>query len=422
MKFLLCTWGSLGDLHPFLSLGAELRGRGHGVTLVVPEVWMNRVRAAGFVGCSTGGPKLVEDYRTSAELFSNKRFGLDALRTMMRDLVAPTLEPTLEVLLALGRDYDCLVSHHFVLPASMAAEKSGGLHATVGLAPGVHPSSFSSPAGSFLKPFQGGVGRRLNRWIWKIGEWMTAGEVDPLVNAVRRHHGLEPVRNALFTSFSKECHLLLYSRHFAEPEPDFPSSMKQAGFCFWDEGGEWTPPESLADFLNGGEPPIVFTLGSSVVHHAGPFYEDAVQAVTDLGRRAVMLIGKDSNRPREAPSNIHFLDYAPHRWIMSKGAVVVHQGGVGTLAQAMRAGVPSVVCPFSFDQPNNGVRLASQGGAVLVRPRERNAAGLTRALRLVLDEPSFALRARQLGDAISAEVGPTRAAEILEHFVVSSRA
>src|SRR5690349_11281187 len=98
---------------------------------------------------------------------------------------------------------------------------------------------------------------------------------------------------------------------------------------------------NLLRFLGKGPTPIVFTLGSAAVHIAGDFYRESIKAAKLLNRRAVLLIGGERNRPAEPlPEGIIAVNYAPFGEILPRAAAMVHQCGVGTTAQGLRAGIP----------------------------------------------------------------------------------
>src|ERR1035441_1925390 len=126
------------------------------------------------------------------------------------------------------------------------------------------------------------------------------------------------------------------------------------GFCYFDaDVGNQALPPGLEEFLSSGPPPVVFTLGSAAVLAAGRFYEFSARAAIRLGIRAVLLIGTDPrNRPQtDLPDSICVAEYAPYSALFSRAALVVHQGGVGTTAQCLRAGRPMLIMPYSHDQP-----------------------------------------------------------------------
>jgi len=141
------------------------------------------------------------------------------------------------------------------------------------------------------------------------------------------------------------------------------------------------PPE-IEDFLNAGRAPLVFTLGSSAVLHAGHFYTESAKAARLLNKRAVLLVGKDTaNRPTSLPPEIGVFDYAPYSQLFPRAAAIVHQGGVGTTGQAMRAGRPMLVMPFGFDQQDNAHRVEKRGIARTISRKKYSAETAAAALR-----------------------------------------
>jgi rhamnosyltransferase subunit B len=165
-------------------------------------------------------------------------------------------------------------------------------------------------------------------------------------------------------------------------------------------------PSELLRFLNAGPPPLVFTLGSSTVLDAGPFYDHSATAAKVLGRRAVLLVDKDSrNRPATLPEGVVAFDYAPFSELFPREAAIVHSGGIGTTAQAMRSGRPMLVMPYAHDQPDNAERVTRLG---IARTLSRQRYYPTRAaadLRHLLDNPAYSQRASAIGAKVRQEDG-----------------
>jgi len=413
MRWLLTSWGSHGDLHPFLALGRGLRARGHEVTLVGHPDWGRETETAGLRFVSTGEPSREDFIEKHPEVMSMKWGGLVSLHALVNKAIAPGFDHVMEALLPEARGHDAMVAHHFTFPAPLAAELVGMPWATVSLAPGVLPSAYSQPAASFGRAGQGWTARRWNRFVWATGQAISRSMVDPVVNGLRAKHGLKPVRDAIFEAHSTALNLQLYSEHFAPRPPDWSDEKQVAGFCFYDPPDAKTLAPEIEEFLGRGEPPVLFTLGSTAVQNPGPFYQSAVEALEVLGLRGLLLIGPDKNRPAHLPSTVLAASYAPYGLIMPRVCAVVHQCGIGTLSHTLRAGVPSVACPFAFDQPNNARRMETLGVAEVVLPHQHTARPIRRALLRLLsgDAP---VRARSLGHAIQAEDGVGMACDLLE--------
>ena len=147
--------------------------------------------------------------------------------------------------------------------------------------------------------------------------------------------------------------LALFSKVFAQPQPDWPKQTEVTGFCFYDGHHETTAPPELIRFLENGAPPIVFTLGSSAVWVARDFFSESIEAAKRLGRRAVCSSAMNETCRTALPEGIIALDYVPYQSLLPKAAAVVHHGGVGTTSQGLLAGVPTLIVPFAFDQSDN---------------------------------------------------------------------
>jgi UDP:flavonoid glycosyltransferase YjiC (YdhE family) len=413
MRWLLASWGSHGDLHPFLSLGRALRARGHEVTLVGHPDWGAETQVAGLRFVSTGEAPRDTLIRDHPEIISGKWGGLVSLHTLVNRAIAPGFDQVMEALLAEARAHDIMVAHHFTFPAPVAAEVARIPWATVSLAPGVVPSAWSLPGTHFGRAGNGVLARLRNRLVWSTGRGVTRAVVDPVVNRLRARHGLASVRDAVFGAHSAALNLQLYSEHFAPRPPDWPVTVRHAGFCFYDPPGATALPPEAEEFLARGEPPVLVTLGSTVVRNPGDFFSVAAAALRALGRRGLFLTGPEENNRGRLPGDILALPYAPYGVLMPRVRAVIHQCGVGTLSHALRAGVPSVACPFAFDQPNNARRLEGLGVAEVVPPHRHTASRMGEALRR-LESGDAPARARRLGELIRAEDGPGRACEILE--------
>jgi UDP:flavonoid glycosyltransferase YjiC (YdhE family) len=415
MRWLLTSWGSYGDLHPFLALGRKLIERGHEVTLVGHAKWAAQAEVAGIRFVSTGELSQGELIRKYPEVLSMKAGGLVSLHTLVNKAIAPSFDPFLKALLAEAPSHDAMVAHHFTFPAPVAAELTGIPYATVCLAPGIIPSAYTLPGSNFGRARQDFLGRLLNRFIWSSGQQITRYMVDPVVNRFRAAQGLKPARDVVFSAHSSVLNLQLYSRHFATPPPDWSAEKKVAGFCFYDPPNVTAIAPEIEKFLTEGEPPVLFTLGSTAVQNPGSFYRSAVEALKRLNLRGLLLIGPEANRPPDLPESILAASYAPYGVLMPRVKAVAHQCGIGTLSHTLRAGVPSVACPFAFDQPNNARRLEALGVAELILPHQHDSGHIGNALQRLLASNAPA-RARQIGEQIRAEDGPARACDILEHI------
>jgi UDP:flavonoid glycosyltransferase YjiC (YdhE family) len=217
--------------------------------------------------------------------------------------------------------------------------------------------------------------------------------------------------------FSPYGTLAMFSEVLAEPQPDWPPRTHITGFPFHDADEVDAPAMRALDaFLAEGPPPIVFTLGSSAVFDARNFYLQAVEIARRLGRRAVLLTGRQAGDQGLGELSPHALAtaYAPPSTVFPQAAAVVHQGGVGTLAQTMRAGRPMLVVPFSHDQPDNAERAEKLGIARSVPRAKFSVDRGVEALGDLRDDPREARAAKDGAARIAQEEGVGAACERIE--------
>jgi UDP:flavonoid glycosyltransferase YjiC (YdhE family) len=423
-RVLLATFGSLGDLHPYLAIGRELVARGHRVTLGTHGVYEQRARDEGLEFVAV--PPDLTDFGDPQEVMAKAMNGPDGSRYVIETMVLPYVGPAYAALKAAAVDADVIVGHPLTFAVSSVAEKLGRAWVSSALQP-VIMFSASDPSVYPIAPWLEPIARRLpavQRGFLGLATRVMRTWMKPL-DDVRRGEGLTPLTgNAVReASFSPWGHLVLFSPELAAPQPDWPASSIVCGFPFHDrdEAGR-VLPLGLEEFLAAGDPPLVFTLGSSAVHLAGDFYEVSLRAAQRLGRRALLLVGRETQNalPDPLPSGIAAFDYVPFSQVLPRGAATIHQGGVGTTAQAMRAGRPMLVVPFAHDQYDHAARITRRGLGLSLERSRYDVERVSAVLGRLLGEPSFALCAAEVGARVRAERGTAAAADAIEQVMAAA--
>ncbi len=416
-RIVLTTFGSLGDLHPYIAVGRRLLARGHQVTIATSQFYREKVEGEG-LGFYPLRPDLIEVIRDPATI--KKAFhARKGSEFIVRGVMLPALDDTYDDLLPLAAQADLLVSHPIAYATPIAAEKLGKPWISVVLFPTSMLSAYDPPAVSGVPVFDHlrRFGPGLWRLIWSLSRTVLRSW-GKSINRKRRELGLREVRNPLLDDmFSPYGSQAWFSPVFAEPQPDWPSNLTITGFPVYDKlHADHTLAPELERFLSDGPPPIVFTLGSSAVFHAGSFYNESAKAALALKRRAILLTGLDpKNQPTEPlPPGVIHAAYAPYSELFPRVAAVVHQGGVGTTAQVLRAGVPACFVPFSFDQPENARRCVRLGTARVIPRHKYNAARATSELGELLGNPTYATAARNVAVRMANEDGIKAACDAIE--------
>ena len=417
MRFVFATYGTFGDVNPLIGLGGELRRRGHSVVLAAPEMFRRQADAGNLTFAAARPEQNPTDAAMIAMIYDRKRGTERGLREFLFPALRASYEDLLQTVQAEG-GADLFVSSELAYAGPLVAEATGVSWASYVLAPFSFFSAYDPPvlpphpalswalhrvpgAGHLLRPF---------------GRAMTQSWCEP-VYTLRRELGLGRGSHPLFDAkHAPALVLALFSPLLGAPQRDWPANTQQPGFVFYDRDAEQASlsPE-LERFLAEGPAPLVFTLGSAAVLDPGDFWQQSAKAARRLGQRAVLLTGKHAGTQAESDDlGLFYAGYAPYSLLFPRAAAVVHQGGVGTTAQALRAGKPMLVMPYSHDQPDNARRIEKLGvGRTLLRERytaERAAAAIAPLLR----KPHFAERARKAGAAMSREDGLRVACNALE--------
>ena len=411
-RIVLATFGSLGDLHPALALALELKRRGHQAEIATSEIYRAKVSALG-LGFHAIRPAIMVIEEALIRRVMDGRRGSAYL---MRDLLFPAVRDMHADLRRVVAGADALVASELVYAAPLLAETTGLRWISYSLAPISLFSVFDPP----LLPGPPGtawvqsLGAPVNRLLRVVAKLATHGWWRPLRD-LRRELGLPPAPSPFFEGkYSPRLDLALFSSVLQAPPRDWPASTVQCGFPFYDEEetASALPPAAVA-FLAAGPPPLLFTLGSSAVYAAGDFYAESARAAQRLGRRALLLLGKNPPPP-DLPPSILAWDYLPYARIFPHAAAIVHQGGIGTTAQALRAGRPMLVVPFAHDQFDNAARVTRLGVARSLSRHRYRAASAAHALAFLLDDPRPALRAAALARRLTAEHGVSTACDAIE--------
>ncbi len=417
MKIVLSTFGSLGDLHPMIALGIELRARGHEITFNTLEVYREKINALEFEFHSLRPDLDPEKDKELAREIMDAKSGTEKL---LKEILLPNVRPMYDDLTRAVEGADAFISGEVVYPAASVAEKTGVKWITTSLAPASFLSAhdpFVPPTAQWLKHFRF-LGATFHAGVYLLVHRLVASWLGSY-REFRREIGLSENHDPVFKDkFSKLLHLAMFSKVLGKPQPDWHSPTLQTGFCFYDGQADLgAMPEDLQKFLDAGEPPIVFTLGSAAVMDARDFYEESAKAAKILNRRAVLLYGIFNEAPKITDEKTVAFDYAPYSLIFPRAACVVHQGGVGTTAQTLRAGVPHLIMPYSHDQPDNAARCERLGVArTIARDKyTRDAAAIQ--LRELLADLSYKAKAAEAKKIVEAEHGTRVACDAIEQVL-----
>ena len=400
-----------------MALAHELQARGHHCIIGTSPIYREKVEAAGLEFRPVRPDLPPPESEEAREMIREVSHWLRGPEYLFRELLMPHLKETYADTLAAVEGADLLISHQVPLTAPLVAEITGIKRISCVLFPIAFASAYDPPTPpqfpvlrdvAAIHPAIAGV-------LFGFGKLTTRPWVEP-IQRFRSELGLPPAPNPIFEGqHSPTLVLALFSKLLSKQEPDFPKNTLITGFPFYDRADANPLDSRLFDFLDAGDPPIVFTLGSSLVWSDTDFFHVSINAAQSMAKRAVLLVGDKRNLPAAAlPPEIAAFDYAPHNLVMPRASVVVHQGGIGTTGQALRSGRPMLVVPHGQDQPDNARRCVNLGVARTLSADAYSVERVTRELDKLLNEPACSERANEVGRIIREENGVKTAGDCIE--------
>ncbi len=376
---LLLPFGSAGDVFPFIWLGRHLMARGHRVTMITACLFEEQAKRAGLNFVSLGEKEEFETMMRDPRIWK-----LGHGTKVVFDFAAKSVEPYLAAIEKCG-DVDLMLAPVTAFAGRLAREKHGTPLITVHLQPAVFLSVHETP---LLHPAM--------KWLRHMPVWFKRllfslpNPVDllalPTVRRLCRQHGVQPPKS-LFREWwdSPDGVLALFPDWFARPQPDWPVNLLQWTFPLEDLATEQALKPELRAFLAAGERPIVFTPGSANVQ-ASRFFAVAAEAVQRIGCRAVFVTREPKQAPPNLPANILTVEYAPFSTLLKHASIFVHHGGIGTMSQALAAGVPQLIMPMAHDQPDNAYRVEGLHAGLGLSVRQFTPDRVTAALKHLLTD------------------------------------
>lgn len=412
-RVLLATFGSLGDLHPYIAVGRALQARGLIARIATCSDYRSQVESEGLEFAPVA-PSLAE--LGAPEVLARRVSDpLRGTQVLVQELLMPHLRESHQQLRAAAADADLLISHPLTFMVQVVAAQLGKPWLSTVLAPASFLSRNDPPV---IAPFNSlQLARRMGPWMYDPLMRMIHGMVrrwEAPLHAYRAELGM-PVSEQVMVfegQFSPRGTLALFDAALMRPQPDWPPHTRICGTPVYD--GTVADPQDmqrLRAFLAAGDAPLVFALGSSAVWLAGKYWSAAIEAAQQLGRRAILVTG--SSQLRELPASVSAFNYLPYSQVFPHACAVIHQAGIGTLSQALRAGRPQLITPVFFDQPDNAARAVRLGVGRSLPFRRVTAARLTRQLRALLAQPAYAGAARDLANSLQGSDGAAVAARCI---------
>lgn len=379
---IIATSGTGGDLLPFVTLGRGLLERRHRVVMLIPRFHQASVEASGLPFQTFGTHEQFQAQLNDPDLW-NERKGWGVVWTGL----APHLDAMCQLIEPLPAEQSCVVLCHPILVPMAALARAVRPDLRI-VCTYLAPSNLCSghdmlTAGSL----------RMASWIpvsWRQALWrlIHKGWIAPVtlpsLNAARVRRKLPPVRHFFEHMFtSPNASLGLFPSWFASVQADWPQPFTEGDFVSIPTSSGTALSPELEQFLSSGPPPIVFTPGTGH-RHAAHYFIAATDALKRLGRRGLFITAHAAQLPDSLPPDIMWQSHVPFDALLPRVAAVVHHGGIGTTAEAFRAGIPQLIVPFAYDQFDNGLRAKRLGVAEVLFAKRLSARRLHKRLAWLL--------------------------------------
>jgi UDP:flavonoid glycosyltransferase YjiC (YdhE family) len=408
--------GTRGDVQPLVALAKELVSRGHSVNLASLAAFAALSEGHGFEFVALNGDIEAEmNAVAGADLTAAGRNPFSATLAF-REIIDRNIVDWTRTIRTAAANSDVIVA------AGTAVFFGLGLARTlrvplvqVYLQPVLPSSEVGSP---LLPQFPLRLPGFLNHAQYAVAAQLLWQVLRPAI--ARSEHVLSGVSSVPLLAPLKELRradrtiLLAYSRHLV-PQSGRQSNIVTTGFWALETAPGWKPATELSRFLEAGPPPIYVGFGSMPLREPKQVARAVLAAVRSLGARVILDAGWSTMDPSDLRDDAIVVKNIPHDWLFERVAAVVHHGGAGTTAAALRAGRPSVVAPFILDQFFWAERLHALQVAPRALPSERiGERRLAAALAQVTGDSGLRENARRLGQLMRSEGGVALAAERIE--------
>jgi UDP:flavonoid glycosyltransferase YjiC (YdhE family) len=414
------TWGTEGDIRPFIGLAAGLSTAGHQVTLAVTEITNQQFGSFGerfgFSVRHVGHIDWEESrFQDLASQVFQVRNPIKRGDIIFSNFFNPVIEDLLEAAETLCAENDLLIAHFFAYPSKIAAQKQGCPWVTVLTTPLI-PSRYVPPLGA----------PQLTQWInplaWKFFDFILNKSMKPSIDQLYLREGIQPEQSVLYNIWrSPLLNLVSVSPALFPPPADWTDRYHLCGFLNIPEQGEpCHMSDGLKQFLEAGDPPVYVTFGSMIATDPNPqeITKLLVEAVRRAGCRAIIQSRWENIPEIPLGPHIHPVTRAPHQHVFPHCAAVVHHGGAGTTQSATAAGCPSIVVEHASDQPLWGSVLQRAGIAPrMLHRRSATPRKLAQAIRTALQDSAMNRKAKRISKKMNQENGVKRAVALIHRAI-----
>lgn len=422
MKILIMTYGTLGDVQPYVALGKGLKNSGHQVILGTSERFRDFVEGHGLVFGHLGdGLLALIDTDQGRNMLENTTNIIDVVKhniilaKKFKPLQVAQLRDTWELAESIKPDF--ILYHPKTGASPHIAEKLGiGCGLVTPIPMFVPTSDWPFPVLPKIK-----LGGWYNRLSYRIISALSGIFLGKYIRKFRHDIGMKPMAkfDLIKDGDGQDIPVLHIVSEAVLPRPkDWPTNAYMTGYCFLEREKDWAPSVDLQDFLDAGSPPVYVGFGSMAGRDPEQLTRTVVEALQRARVRGIIATGWGGMKCEGLPDSILEIESAPHDWLFPRVSAVVHHGGAGTTAAGLRSGRPSVMVPFFGDQPFWGHLVHLLGAGAKPIPRKKLTADqLAAAIKEAISDPDLLKKAEELGKKIRHEDGIGNAMVVIEKIM-----
>ncbi|MEM7734947.1 MAG: glycosyltransferase [Deinococcota bacterium] len=426
-RIVLQSFGSWGDVQPFIRLGRALKQKGHIAVIATLPHYQPAILEARLEFYP------IRPYidPTDPDLLKRSMQPMSGFCYLLKRVAFTNLDETYVDTLNATADADVFVTGSLSFLGPLIAARQGIPWVRGVLQPSLLLSRYDPPL--FAATLTGRCIQRSKPLYSFLVAWLRCHSrvwAKPLFELEKRsglsdiitantstmtsnNHLKQPetsLNHPIFGTRGSQQTLALFSKHFAPPQADWPANTLTTGFLFDDAAASL--PRELAAFISSGSAPIVITLGSAAIQQGQDLIPRLIQATRALNRRVVVV--SDTVSLTRQIDKVMMIKKAHHSALFPHAGVIVHHGGMGTTADALRAARPTLVLPFSQDQPDHALRVDRLGVGLMLNPQVAAVRNIQRKLRRLIKEPSFEKNVQVLTSKLEQENGLTIACDAIE--------
>ncbi|QDT40728.1 MurG-like transferase [Gimesia alba] len=414
MRLIMIAVGSIGDVFPLLGIAREMRTRGHAVQVIANPFYAKHVEQVGAELLPIGTAEEHQQMMSHPSITHPRKGWALWLKLGSLNYLKQTYALIEEHAV---KGETVLAGSWGAQAALVAREKLGIPAATLHLEPDKFRTAFDSAA----MPRRSLVFQSNPAWLKRMQyRLLDKLLIDPAfepVNAFRRELALPEIQHFWNAGIhSPDLTVGLFPDWWGPLQPDWPQQTKLIGFPLWDQNPDQQFPEEVAEFLDAGEPPVVFSPGG-FGNIPEKLFKIVVPVCEELGLRAILLTSNRSLLPKQLPETIGHFQFIPFTPLLNRAAAVVHHAGIGTAALCLAAGTPQIAIPPMHINRDTALRLERLGVGRMISPFSLREESLKQSLRVLLGADTINSNCQEIASRLENSSTIPTAADLLESLV-----